>query len=163
MSPRNRRGILIDPSVRQVREVEVPANSHDDWRAIANLLDAGYLARSPLTQERKDALWFDEEGGGREEHPYGYFRMQGIEFAGRGLVLGMDRKDNVIDTTLSAAEVEQMVQFGRAESRTADNAWLDGPWLTHYREDEDGTPVFWRLEMKLEQEASREEAQDVAT
>lgn len=156
------RGILILPSEGVVREVELPNNVHDNWNPISNLLDCGYLARAPVTADRRDALWFDEDGGDKDDHPYGYFQMLGLQFAGRGLILGMDRKENAIDTSLTPAEVLSMIRFGRSLPPDED-AWLRGPWIKVYNVKEDGTFDLWKAVIEQQsREVTVESADPVA-
>ena len=100
------RGLLIDPITRTISELD-----REDDSLIGEIIMAvtGMVEVVPLTKSHD--LWIDEEGRCVYPHPCGYFEISGQVFAGRGLVLGVDREGGCKGATWSAERLENLVRW----------------------------------------------------
>jgi hypothetical protein len=106
------RGLLIDPSAREIRSVYVLENDEGSGGIAehlgCNLFDVVRFAQG-------EDLFVDDEGLLVYPNPLGYFSVGGAVFAGRGLLLGVTRDGYTTSTQWAHDRVADVVQ------------WLDTP------------------------------------
>jgi len=107
------RGILIDPWLKSVTQVEVSEDFRDIYRKLSNPLgpkvDCFCIG---MNWPNGDALYVDDEGllkPGMRLFEIG--RIDGQPLAGNGLILGSDAEGNSIDAKSLLVEIETSVSF----------------------------------------------------
>ena len=107
------RGILIDPWLKQITQVEVSEDFRDIYRKLSNPLgpkvDCFCIG---MNWSNGDTLYVDDEGllkKGMRLFEIG--RLDGQPLAGNGLILGSDAEGNSIDAKSLLVEIETTVSF----------------------------------------------------
>lgn len=103
------RGILIDPWLKQIKEVECGEGIEDIYRLLTNPLGSSVdVFCIGLSWNNGDVLYVDDEGllkrGMRLFDP-------GRPLAGNGLILGSDNEGNSTDAKLLLAEVQCLIKW----------------------------------------------------
>lgn len=96
------RAILIDPTTRTVRVVQVDGDHK-------SLLGCDWLTAVSL--DGRTSLYLDDEGRLVYPNPHGYFVLGNEIYCGRGLILGLDADGNDVSTDLPVALVAGAVRF----------------------------------------------------
>lgn len=104
--------ILIDPAKRMVARIKIPLDPEHQHKRIKEALglDEHALVTS-FRFDRHHRLWLDDEGLLVQPNPQGYFRFFGHEFAGRGLILGMDQFGSITGTHIGVTDVHMGVEW----------------------------------------------------
>lgn len=107
------RGILIDPWLKQIKEVECGEGIEDMYRLMSNPLGPKVdVFCIGLSWPNGDVLYVDDEGllkrgmrlfdpGRRDRQP----------LAGNGLILGSDNEGNSVDAKMLLTEVQTMIKW----------------------------------------------------
>lgn len=107
------RGILIDPWLKQVTEVECREGIEDMYRLMSNPLGPKVdVFCIGLSWPNGDVLYVDDEGllkrGMRLFYPG---RRDHQPLAGNGLILGSDNESNSTDAKLLLTEVQCLIKW----------------------------------------------------
>lgn len=110
------KSFLIDPSNKTITAADhTTVQAADELAQIRHLVDCQWLERVRLNDA--NVMWLDEEGGlGPYPHPDGYWRFgQNTQwFAGKALVLGIDRDGEACDATLTLGQLQLAIEFPAA-------------------------------------------------
>ena len=104
------RGILIDPWLKTITEVQCGEGIEDMYRLMSNPLgpkvDVFCIGRG---WPNGDVLYVDDEG--LLKRGMRLFLMDGQHLAGNGLILGSDNEGNSVDAKLLLKEVQCLVKW----------------------------------------------------
>ena len=104
------RGILIDPWLKTVTEVDCGEGIESIYRMLSNPLGPKVdLFTIGMNWRNGDTLYVDDEG--LLKRGMRLFRIDGQPLAGNGLILGCDHEGNSKDAELLLVEVQNRVQF----------------------------------------------------
>lgn len=95
--------IVIDSKQKKIYEDEV----NNDFRALQKVVD-GLLATAKYLPSN-DVIFVDDEGLLKE--PTNFFEIDGIPFAGIGVVVGDDGEGDSINVHASVAEIKNQITF----------------------------------------------------
>jgi len=107
------RGILINPWLKEITEVDVSEDFRDIYRKLSNPLgpkvDCFCIG---MNWRNGDTLYVDDEGllkPGMRLFEIG--RIDGQPLAGNGLILGSDAEGNSVDAKILLTEVQTLVKW----------------------------------------------------
>ncbi|MAD98760.1 MAG: hypothetical protein Unbinned200contig1000_75 [Prokaryotic dsDNA virus sp.] len=104
------RGILIDPWLKTITEVECGETIEDIYRLLSNPLGPKVHIFTMATYwPNGDTLYVDDEGLLKPKMRL--FNIDGQLLAGNGLILGSDREGNSVDAKSSLVEIQRMVTW----------------------------------------------------
>ena len=100
------KAILVDPYKKIFTNVEISGSSE-----IYSMIDANYF--DVVSIDEKNDIFIDDEGllSLDENSMFIHFNNTNIALAGKGLVIGINKHGESVDTTLTTDVLEKMISF----------------------------------------------------